>query len=49
LASANIGDSVIINAETLKRGRNLAFLKVSLFRKHDNVVIAEGTHTKFVG
>lgn len=49
LASAKIGDKVIFDAETVKLGRNLAFLKVSLFRKDDNVVIAEGSHTKFVG
>lgn len=49
LASAKIGVPVIINAETIKLGKNLAFLKVSLTRKDDNVVIAQGTHTKFVG
>jgi acyl-coenzyme A thioesterase 13 len=49
LASAKIGDRVVINAETLKLGKNLAFLKVSLIRKDDNVTIAEGTQTKFVG
>lgn len=49
LAAAKIGDEVIINAETVKLGRNLAFLKVALIRKNDNVVLAKGTHTKFMG
>ncbi|XP_025198397.1 acyl-coenzyme A thioesterase 13-like [Melanaphis sacchari] len=49
LNSAKIGDRVVINSETIKLGRNLAFLKVTLLRKDDNVVIAQGTHTKFVG
>lgn len=47
--SAKIGDKIVINSETVKLGRNLAFLKVTLFRKDDNVIIAQGTHTKFVG
>lgn len=49
LNSAKIGDQIVINAETVKLGRNLAFLKVILFRKDDNVILAQGSHTKFVG
>lgn len=49
LAAAKIGDQVVINAETIKLGKTLAFLKVSLIRKNDNVIVAQGTHTKFVG
>ncbi|XP_050434918.1 acyl-coenzyme A thioesterase 13-like [Adelges cooleyi] len=49
LASAKIGDEIIINADTTKLGRNLAFLEVTMIRKADNVIIAKGAHTKFVG
>ncbi|XP_060847710.1 acyl-coenzyme A thioesterase 13-like [Rhopalosiphum padi] len=49
LNSAKIGDRVVIDSETVKLGRTLAFLKVTLFRKDDNVILAQGSHTKFVG
>lgn len=49
LASAKIGDQVTINAETIKLGKNLAFLKVALIRKKDKIILAQGTHTKFIG
>ncbi|XP_026819555.1 acyl-coenzyme A thioesterase 13-like [Rhopalosiphum maidis] len=49
LNSAKIGDRVVINSETVKLGRTLAFLKVTLLRKDDNVILAQGSHTKFVG
>ncbi|XP_060857316.1 acyl-coenzyme A thioesterase 13-like [Metopolophium dirhodum] len=49
LNSAKIGDKIVINSETVKLGRNLAFLKVTLLRKDDNVIVAQGSHTKFVG
>ncbi|XP_015363813.1 PREDICTED: acyl-coenzyme A thioesterase 13-like isoform X3 [Diuraphis noxia] len=49
LNSAKIGDKIVINSETVKLGRNLAFLKVTLFRKDDKVILAQGSHTKFVG
>ncbi|XP_050528254.1 acyl-coenzyme A thioesterase 13-like [Daktulosphaira vitifoliae] len=48
LASAKIGEEVIINAETIKFGRNLAYLEVIMTKKTDNIVIAKGSHTKFV-
>ncbi|VVC41313.1 HotDog domain,Thioesterase domain,Phenylacetic acid degradation-related domain [Cinara cedri] len=48
LAAAKIGDEVVINAETLKLGRTLAYLKVSLIKKENNVILAHGTHTKFI-
>jgi len=48
LASAKIGDEVIINAKTVKLGKNLAFLNVLLIRKDDNCVLAQGTHTKYM-
>ncbi|CAH1731641.1 acyl-coenzyme A thioesterase 13-like isoform X2 [Aphis gossypii] len=49
LNSAKIGDRIVIDSETIKLGKNLAFLKVTFFRKDDNVILAQGTHTKFVG
>jgi len=49
LNSAKVGDRIVINSETVKLGKNLAFLKVTLSRKDDNIILARGSHTKFVG
>lgn len=48
IASAKIGDEIVIEAETIKFGRNLAYLEVSLLKKISNEVIAKGTHTLYV-
>lgn len=49
LKSAREGDAVIIDAKTIKTGKNLAFLECELSHAKDGSIIARGTHTKFVG
>lgn len=45
---AKIGDVIIIESETLKAGRQLAFLEVTISSKETRKIIAKGKHTKFV-
>lgn len=49
LKGAREGDEVLIEANTVKAGTNLAFLECILRHKKDNSVIARGSHTKYVG
>ncbi|XP_067012900.2 acyl-coenzyme A thioesterase 13 [Anabrus simplex] len=49
LKSAKQGDEIVINANTLKTGKNLAFLEVEITNKATGNIIATGSHTKFVG
>lgn len=49
LKGAKEGDVVVIEADTVKKGRNLAFLECVLKHKRDGSLIAKGSHTKYVG
>jgi acyl-coenzyme A thioesterase 13 len=49
LRPASIGDTVIIDAKCLKKGRTLAFLTVDITNKESGKLIAQGRHTKFIG
>lgn len=42
-------EEVIVEANTVKAGRTLAFLDVVLKNKKTGDIIAAGSHTKFVG
>ncbi|CAF2639697.1 unnamed protein product [Rotaria sp. Silwood2] len=42
------GETLIIDAETIKLGRTLAFLSVEFRNKQNNELIATGKHTKYV-
>ncbi|CAB3411175.1 unnamed protein product [Caenorhabditis bovis] len=46
LAAAKIGETVVLDSTVTKQGNRLAFTKAELYRKHDNVLIATGLHTK---
>jgi len=48
LKPAKEGDYVIIEANTVKTGRQLALIDCELRHKKDNSVIAKGTQTKYV-
>ncbi|KAM8709188.1 hypothetical protein ACLKA7_016060 [Drosophila subpalustris] len=48
LKGARIGDEVLIEANTVRAGKNLAFIDCVLKHKKNNAVIAKGTHTKYV-
>lgn len=49
MKSARTGDEILINAETLRLGKTLAFLDVDITNKETGALIAKGSHTKFVG
>lgn len=49
LKTAKEGDDVIVDANTVRAGNNLAFLDCVVRHKKDDSVIAKGSHTKFVG
>ncbi|XP_049828150.1 acyl-coenzyme A thioesterase 13-like isoform X1 [Schistocerca gregaria] len=46
---ASAGEEVIIDAQTLRAGKTLAFLEVDLKKKATGELIAKGSHTKFIG
>ena len=49
LSPALGGSAVIIEARALKNGRTLGFVTVEIRREHDNILVAEGRMTKFMG
>ena len=49
LRATQVGEEIIIDANTLRAGRTLAFLTVDLKKKSDGSLVAQGKHTKFVG
>lgn len=48
MKGAREGDDIVIEAETSKIGKTLAFLDIKLKKKNTNELIATGTHTKYV-
>lgn len=49
IKGAKEGDEVIVDARTVRAGRNLAYLECELRKKVDGTIIAKGTQTKYVG
>ena len=45
---AAVGETIVIDAQTLRRGKRLAFLTVDIM-KEDGTLLAQGKHTKYVG
>ncbi|KAK2518377.1 Acot13 [Columba guinea] len=48
-SAAKIGEEILITAQILKQGRNLAFATVDLTNKASGKLIAQGRHTKYIG
>lgn len=48
MKAAKIGDDVVIDANTLKVGKKLAFLTVDIKAKSTGDLLAQGKHTKFL-
>ncbi|NWX91496.1 ACO13 thioesterase, partial [Nothoprocta pentlandii] len=46
--AAKIGEEVLITAQILKQGRNMAFASVDLTNKATGKLIAQGRHTKYL-
>lgn len=49
LKGAKEGDEIVIDANTVRAGRNLAYLECELRNKKDGSLIAKGSQTKYVG
>ncbi|RWR99826.1 acyl-coenzyme A thioesterase 13-like protein [Dinothrombium tinctorium] len=47
--SANVGDCLVLDAQTVKRGKSLAYLDVSIFHKETKKIIALGKQVKYTG
>ncbi|KAL2308187.1 hypothetical protein Nmel_001191 [Mimus melanotis] len=47
-SAAKIGEDILITAQILKQGKNLAFATVHLTNKATGKLIAQGRHTKFI-
>lgn len=48
LNPASIGDVLLIEASTLKRGRQVAFLNVDFTNKSTGKLVARGSHVKYM-
>ena len=48
LKAAKKGETLVIDAETVKLGRTLAFLSVEFRNKQNNELLATGKHTKYL-
>ena len=48
LKAAKKGETVVIDAETVKLGRTLAYLAVEFRNKQNNELLATGKHTKYL-
>jgi acyl-coenzyme A thioesterase 13 len=49
LKGAKENDEIVIQANTIRCGRTLAFLECEIRNKKDNSLLVRGAHTKFVG
>ncbi|KAG5667847.1 hypothetical protein PVAND_015816 [Polypedilum vanderplanki] len=49
LKGAKENDEILIQANTIRCGRTLAFLECEIRNKKDNSLLVKGAHTKFVG
>lgn len=49
LKGAKENDELIIEANTIRCGKTLAFLECEIRNKKCNSIIVKGSHTKFVG
>ncbi|CAG9810128.1 unnamed protein product [Chironomus riparius] len=49
LKGAKENDEIVVQANTLRCGRTLAFLECEIRNKKDNSLLVKGAHTKFIG
>ncbi|XP_069701570.1 acyl-coenzyme A thioesterase 13-like isoform X2 [Periplaneta americana] len=48
LKAAREGETIVIDCNTLKAGKTLAFLDVEIKKKQTGELIAKGSHTKYI-
>ena len=46
--AAKLGEEILIEAKTLKKGRTLAFLECEIKNQKGDLLV-KGAHTKFIG
>jgi acyl-coenzyme A thioesterase 13 len=49
MKGASTGDTILIDANTLRVGRTMAFLSVDVRNKETGQLLAQGRHTKHIG
>ena len=49
LKAAKDGETIVIDCNTLKAGKTLAFLDIDIKKKETGELVAKGSHTKFIG
>ncbi|XP_006134060.1 acyl-coenzyme A thioesterase 13 isoform X1 [Pelodiscus sinensis] len=49
MSAAKLGEEILITAQILKQGRNLAFANVDVTNKGTGKLLAQGRHTKYLG
>ncbi|XP_071446701.1 acyl-coenzyme A thioesterase 13-like [Hetaerina americana] len=49
LKPATEGEEILIDAQTKRAGRTLAFLEVDITKKNSGELVATGSHVKFIG
>lgn len=49
LKGARDGDEIVIDAQTVRAGRNLAYLECELRNKKDGSLVAKGSQTLYIG
>lgn len=48
LKSAKEGETIVVESKTVKSGKTLAFLDTVLKNKDTGLIVATGTHVKFI-
>jgi len=49
MKAAKIGEEILIEAKTVRKGRTLAFLECQIKNKETGALLVTGSHTKFIG
>jgi len=49
MKAAKLGEEILIEARTIKKGRTLAFLECEIRNKETGAILVTGTHTKYIG
>ena len=49
LRAARVGETILIETETQKSGKNLLFCNVLIKNKESGKLLVHGTHTKYIG
>lgn len=48
MKAANLGDEILIDAKTMRAGKNLAYLRVEVKNKQTGDLLAQALHTRFL-